>query len=199
MAAKLGERLGRRRAGDDAVTLQVPLSDRTDTDTRANTLSFVSIGIDPTGVTADLTDTRAAIRKTFQALQENPEQASPTLPLAPLVPFVPKRILRQAAEAEFAYGDLPVASSSLGELADMAGCPDGTPAEYAFGRGVIQRILREDIERAQGELSLWFLRLGGKMCITVGAYQPGRTNTKAMLRESVSRTLGEFGVNGVIE
>lgn len=199
LAAKLGERLGRRRIGDAAVSLQVPLSDRTDHDTRANTLSFVSIDVDPTRVTVDLSDTRAAIKRTFETLRENPEQASPTLPLAPLIPFIPKRMLKQAAEAEFAFGDLPVASSSLGELAAMAGCPDGTPAEYAFGRGVIQRVLREDLERAQGELSLWFLRLGGKMCITVGAYQPGGDNSKPMLRALVSRTLDEFGLDGVIE
>lgn len=199
LAAKLGERLGRRRAGDGAVTLQVPLSDRTEHDTRANTLSFVSIDVDPTPVTVDLTDTRAAISETFQTLRENPEQASPTLPLTPLVPFIPKRVLKQAAEAEFAYGDLPVASSSLGELAAMAGCPDGTTAEYAFGRGVIQRVLRGDLERAQGELALWFLRLGGKMCITVGAYRPGATNSKPVLRELVSRTLDEFGLEGGIE
>ncbi len=199
LAAKLAERLGRRRAGDGAVSLQVPLSDRTEHDTRANTLSFVSIGIDPTRVTTDLTDTRAAIRRTFQTLRENPAQASPTLPLTPLVPFIPRRVLRQAAEAEFAYDNLPVASSSLGELSDMAGCPDGTPAEYAFGRGVIQRVLRHDLEHANGELALWFLRIGGKMCVTVGAYQPGGIDTKPMLRELVTRTLGEFGLGGVIE
>lgn len=199
LAAKLGERLGRRRVGDGVVSLQVPLSDRTDHDTRANTLSFVSIGIDPTRVTSDLTDTRAAIRKTFETLRENPEQASPTLPVTPLVPFLPKRVLRQAAQAEFAYGDLPVASSSLGELPPMAGCPDGTPAEYAFGRGVIQRVLRRDLESANGELALWFLRIGGKMCVTVGAYQPGGATTKPMLRQLVSSTLGEFGLDGVIE
>lgn len=46
---------------------------------------------------------------------------------------------------------------------------------------------------------LWFLRIGGKMCVTVGAYQPGGTTTKPMLRELVTRTLGEFGLRGVIE
>ena len=52
-AAKLAERLGRRRVGDGAVTLQIPLSDRTEGDTRANTLSFVNVMVDPTGVTSD--------------------------------------------------------------------------------------------------------------------------------------------------
>ena len=35
-AAKLGERMGRRRAADGAVTLIIPVSDRTLDDTRAN-------------------------------------------------------------------------------------------------------------------------------------------------------------------
>ncbi|HEX2284514.1 MAG TPA: hypothetical protein VHI10_06755, partial [Mycobacterium sp.] len=35
-AAKLGDRMGRRRAGDGSVTLHIPISDRTPDDTRAN-------------------------------------------------------------------------------------------------------------------------------------------------------------------
>lgn len=199
LAAKLGEHLGRGRARDGAVVLQVPISDRTEDDTRANTLSFVSIGVDPTTVTTDLSGTRAAIRQTFETLRQTPELASPTLPLAPLVSFMPKRVLKRAAEAEFAYADLPVASSSMGELPSMAACPDGSAAEYAFGRGVIQRVLRHDLEQAHGELSLWSLRIGGKMCITVGAYQPGGKNSKSDLRELVAHTLAEFNLSGVIE
>ncbi|MCV7195368.1 wax ester/triacylglycerol synthase domain-containing protein [Mycobacterium angelicum] len=199
LAAKFGERTGRRRADDGPVTLQLPLSDRTEDDTRANTLSFVSIDIDPTGVTTDLTDARAAIKRTFETLRAAPEEASPTLPLTPLVPFTPKRVLKRVTEAAFAYSDLPVACSSLGNLTAMAGCPDGTEAEYAFGRGVIQRVMRQHLEQAQGELSLWFLRIGGKMCITVGAYQPGASNSKTELRQLAARTLAEFNLTAVIE
>lgn len=198
-AAKLGERMGRRRAGDGAVVLQVPVSDRTGDDTRANTLSFVSISVDPTRVTTDLSDTRAAVRRTFETLRESPELVSPTLPLTPLVPVTPKRALRRVTNAAFAFGDLPVASSSLGDIPPMAARPDGTDAEIAFGRGVIQRVMRRTLEDAQGELSVWFLRVGDKMCITVGAYQPGARNSKREVRELAARTLAEFDLAGVIE
>src|SRR5262245_62930572 len=50
-AARLGERMGRRRASDGAVTLQMPISDRTAGDVRANAMSFVTISVDPTPVT----------------------------------------------------------------------------------------------------------------------------------------------------
>lgn len=199
LAAKLGERLGRRRAGDGAVVLQVPLSDRGENDTRANTLSYVSIAVDPTRVTTDLSDARAAIRRTFASFREAPEQASPMLPLAPLVTFTPKRVLKRVTEAAFAYDDLPVANSSMGDIPAVALRADGTDPEYAFGRGGIQGVKRHDLEQAHGELALWCLRVGGKMCITVGAYRPGGKNSKPELRELVAHTLAEFELTGVIE
>ncbi|WP_338121150.1 hypothetical protein [Mycobacterium persicum] len=198
LAAKLGERMGRRRAGDGTVTLQVPLSDRAEDDARANTLSFVSVSVDPSRVTTDLSQTRAAIKRVFNTLREAPEVASPMLPLTPLVPYVPKRALKRLAEAAFGYDDLPVACSSLGDLAAVAACPDGTEAEYAFGGGVIQRVTREHLER-HGELSLVFVRISGKMCITVVAYQADEVCSKAQLRKLAARTLAEFDLSGVIE
>jgi hypothetical protein len=44
-AEKLAERFGRRRAGDGAVTLSFPVSDRTEYDMRANALSFVNVSV----------------------------------------------------------------------------------------------------------------------------------------------------------
>lgn len=198
LAAKLGERMGRMRAGNSTVTLQVPLSDRTEDDARANTLSFVTVSVDPSRVTTDLSQTRAAIKQVFNTLRETPEVASPMLPLAPLVSFVPKPALKRLAEAAFGYGDLPVACSSLGDLAAVAACPDGTEAEYAFGGGVIQRVMREHLER-HGELSLVFVRISGKMCVTVVAYQADEVCSKAQLRKLAARTLAEFELSGVIE
>ena len=48
-AVKLAERLGRRRASDGAVTLNVPVNERTTLDdTRANAVALFNISIDPT-------------------------------------------------------------------------------------------------------------------------------------------------------
>ena len=57
-----GSALGRRHDGDGAVTVQVVMSNRTEGDTRAVAVSFVRVSIDPTLVTTDLRDARAAIK-----------------------------------------------------------------------------------------------------------------------------------------
>ena len=55
LTAKLGERVGRRRDDDGAVTVQLVMSDRTESDTRAIAVSFARVSVDPTRVTTDLT------------------------------------------------------------------------------------------------------------------------------------------------
>ena len=76
LAAKLGERMGRRRAGDGAVTLQLPMSDRAEGDTRAIAVSFARVSVDPTRVTTDLRDARAAIKQALTTLRETPDESS---------------------------------------------------------------------------------------------------------------------------
>ena len=82
LAAKLGERMGRRRASDGAVTLQLPMSERTESDTRAIAMSFASVSVDPTRVTTDLRDARAAIKQALRTLRETPDQDSAAARLA---------------------------------------------------------------------------------------------------------------------
>jgi hypothetical protein len=195
-AAKLGERMGRRRAGDGAVTLQVPLSDRTEDDTRATALSFVTVGVNPTPVTTDLTEARTAIRQAFAALRQAPEQSSPISAMSPLVSLTPKRVLRRFALAVAASADLPVTCSSLGDIDPATGRPDGTDADATYGRGLDQYAI---FERTYGQLSVLAVRISGRICITVSAYQPGGKNSKPDLRELVTHTLAEFGLTGVID
>ena len=113
LAAKLGERMGRRRAGDGAVTLQLPMSDRTEGDTRANAMSFANISVDPTGVTTDLRDVRAAIKQELRTLRETPDDS---LQLLWLASFTPKRALKRMFDAMPADPDLPVLCSNLGDV-----------------------------------------------------------------------------------
>ena len=42
-------------------------------------------------------------------------------------------------------------------------------------------------------------RIGGKISISLGAYQPGAENSKRHLRELAAHTLAEFDLTGVIE
>ncbi|OHU98271.1 hypothetical protein BKN37_20955 [Mycobacterium talmoniae] len=195
-AATLGERLGRRH--DGVVTVQFPISDRRPGDTRANALSFVDARVDPAGLPTDLAGIRATIGRELGTLRQHPDAASPILPLTPLIPFVPKPVLARLSEAAFAYGELPVACSNLGDLDPAVACPDGTAADYVYGRGAEQHLTRGYLEHTLGQLSLLSMRLGGRLSITVAAYQPGADNGKAALRELAARTLAEFDLTGVI-
>ena len=95
--------------------------------------------------------------------------------------------------------DLPVSCSNLGDLDPAVGRPDGTDAEYVMLRGVDRHITRQALEQRRGLLTLVAGRIGGKMSISIVAYQPGGQNSKAHLRELAANTLAEFGLTGVID
>ena len=198
LTAKLGERLGRRRAGDGAVTLQLPMSERAERDTRAIAVSFARVSIDPTRVTTDLRDARAAIKQALKTLRETPDES---LQLAPLAPFTPKRTWKRGVDAAFADPDRPVVCSNLGDVGSVVGWLDGTHCEYAYARGTRQHVTRQWLERAGGQLQLLSFRTPvlGKIFIHVLAYQPGAENTKPALRELAARTLAEFDLTGEID
>ncbi|MGO9153432.1 hypothetical protein [Mycobacterium sp.] len=195
-AAKLGERIGRGRAGDGAVSLQLPVSDRTEDDTRAMALSYARVSIDPTRVTTDLRDIRAAIKQTLGTLRETPDESSQLLWLPS---FTPKRALKRMVDRMPADPDLPVFCSYLGDLSSMISRPDGTEAATANARGTGQHETRQWLDRTGGRMIVLSGRLSGKIFISVGAYQPGAKNTKAALRELAARTLAEFDLTGEID
>ncbi|ORV42613.1 wax ester/triacylglycerol synthase domain-containing protein [Mycobacterium conspicuum] len=196
-AAKLAERVGRRRAADGAVTLNIPVSERTLDDTRANAVALFNISLDPTVVAKDLSGTRAALRQAVKTAREVPDEA---LELLPLIPFVPKRAVRKLADVLFGFSaDLPVSCSNVGDLPPEIACVDGTPAEYVALRGVDRRITQRTLEERCGLLTLVVGRVVGKMSISIVAYEPGGINTKAHLRELAAQTLAEFELTGVID
>lgn len=196
-AAKLAERMGRRRAGDGAVTLNIPVSERTLDDTRANAVALFNVSIDPTQVTADLSGTRALLKLAVKTAREVPDEA---LQLLPLIPFVPKRAVKRVADVLFGFSaDLPVSCSNVGDLPPEIACIDGTPAEYVAVRGVDRRVTRQTLEQRCGLLTLVVGRIAGKMSISIVAYQPGGNNSKADLCELAAHTLAEFDLTGVID
>ncbi|MGH3636875.1 MAG: hypothetical protein ACRDTS_22880, partial [Mycobacterium sp.] len=195
LAAKLGERMGRRRAGDGAVTLQLPISERAEGDTRAIAVSFARVSVDPTRVTTDLRDARAAIKQALRTLRETPDERQ----LLWLTPFTPKRALKRLADAALTDPDLPVFCSNAGDVGSVVNRLDGTDAEYAFARGPRQHVTRQWLERIGGQMNLLSLRIPGRIVITVLAYQPGAENTKPALRELVAHTLAEFDLTGEID
>jgi hypothetical protein len=197
LAAKLGEHMGRRRARDGAVTLLLPISERAEGDTRAIAVSFARISVDPTRVTTDLRDVRAAIKQALSTPRETPEEQ----PLLSLTPFTPKRALKRAVEAELADPDRPVIYSNLGNMGTVVCHLDGTHAEYGVARATRQHVTRQWLERTGGQMNV--LSLGApsvnKIFITVNAYQPGAENTKPALRELAAHTLAEFDLTGKID
>jgi hypothetical protein len=197
-AAKLGEHIGRRRASDGAVTVQLPMSQRAESDTRAIAVSFARVSVDPTRLTTDLHDLRAAIRQALKALRETPDESPQVLWLTP---FMPKRALKRMADAMDADPDLSVSCSNLGDMGSVVCRLDGTYCEYGVARGTRQHVTRQWLERIGGQLNVVSLRAPplGKIFITVLAYQPGAENTKPALRELAAHTLAEFHLTGEVD
>ena len=197
LAAKFGERLGHRHSGDGAVTVQLVMSDRTEGDTRAIAVSLARVHVDPTRVTTDLGDARAAIKQALKTLREKPDESSQ---LTSLTPFTPKWVWKRAVGAS-ADPDHPVVYSNLGDVGSVVSLLDGTHCDYAFARGTRQHVSRQRLDRIGGQTQLLSFRLPlrGKIFIHVLAYQPGAENTKSALRELAARTLAEFDLTGQID
>jgi hypothetical protein len=197
LAVKLGEHLGRRRASDGAVTLQLPMSDRTEGDNRANAMSFARVTVAPERVTEDLGDVRAAIRKALIDMREMPDGSTDLLWLTQ---FAPRRALNRLSSVMVVGDpDLPVFCSNLGDLGSVVCRLDGTDAEYATARAIGQNETRRSLEQAGGMMRMQCWRLRDRVFITVVAYQPGAENTKPALREVAARTLADFDLTGEIE
>jgi hypothetical protein len=194
--ARLSDRMGRRRADDGAVVLHLPISDRTPDDTRANAASIAVATVDPTRVTTDLSGARVAIKEALKTLKETPDE---TLQLLPLTPFIPKRAVKRGSDVVFGFADLPVSCSNLGDVDPVVARADGTDAEYVMLRGVDRHVPRHVLERRGGLLTVLAGRIGGKISITVVAYQPGAQNSKPHLRGMAADTLAEFGLTAVID
>lgn len=193
IAAKAGARLG-RRADDGGVSLRFVVSDRTEHDTRANAVSFVTIDVDPARVTGDLSEVRDTIKAALSSLGEVPDESLEVLPLTPLTP---QWAIRRMADALF--NDFSVGCSNLRDVDPATGRPDGTDADYFCARGVTQHITRGVLERIRGQVTLASGRFGGKVFITVVAYDVEGQNSKPELRELMSDTLGEFALAGAID
>ncbi|MGV0875017.1 hypothetical protein [Mycolicibacterium sp. XJ879] len=194
-AAKFGERIGRRRADDGAVTLQIPISDRTEDDTRAMALSYARVSVDPKPLTTDLSDIRAAVKETLRTLKETPDESKQLLWLPS---FTPKRALKNMVARMPTDPDQPVFCSYLGDLHSVIGCPAGTIAEYENARGTGQRESRRFLEQIGGRMIILSGRINGQIFISVGAYQPGADNTKPALYELARATMADFDLTGHI-
>jgi hypothetical protein len=193
-AARLSQRLGRVRASDGKVTLNIPIADRSEGDDRANAVMLLNVSVDPAGVAKDQSELRTAIRDSLNEAREAPDEA---LEFAPLTPFIPKVAVRRGADMLFGFStDLPVSCSNMGDVPPAILCVDGTPAEYGMLRGVDRHVTEGFLEQRGGLLTVIGGRSGENMAVSVMAWRPGGENTRAQLRELVGEVMADFELTG---
>ncbi len=129
-ASRLGVRMG-RMLPDGTVTLSFPVGQRTADDTRGNAMTFAFITIDPARATTDLGEIRGKLKERLTELVQNAFELLEPIPLASLTP---KWLARRLVGAGLGSAGLPIGCSNLGELDPAANRPDGTDADYAYGR-----------------------------------------------------------------
>jgi hypothetical protein len=194
-AGRLGVRMGRVRS-DGSVTISLPISDRTENDTRGNALMFLAVSVDPTHLSSDLREIRTKIR---QGLADLPETSAEMLEPLPLTSFTPKWAARGAAGIGLGTANIPIGCSNLGDLHPQSNRVDGTDADYMqlrfFEPGMSQRTL----ERIGGQLLVVSVRVHGKIYISVNAYRNGQANSQDTLRKDLSRTFAEFNLTAEIQ
>jgi hypothetical protein len=196
-AARLSQRMGRVRASDGIVTLNIPFGDRSFGDDRANAVLLVDVSVDPAEVDRDLSVLRTAIRDGVKAARETPDEIFEVLPL---VPFVPKAAVRRSADALFGFSaDLPVSVSNMAGGHPAVYRIDGTDADYMMVRGVDRHVTDRFLDLRRGLLTIVGGWMGGKVTISVIAWRPGAENTKEQLRQLVAEVLSDFELSGVIE
>jgi diacylglycerol O-acyltransferase len=194
-AATLAHRLGRVRPGDGAVTLAIPVNQRTHGDTRANAITDISVAVDPTTAPTDLRQIRNTIKQALIAQHENPDEKWALLPLAPLVPqWLAKRMASVATGSP-----TTVTSSNLGDIDPAANRPDGSDADYFSIRSTYARLSRNTLNRIGGVVALLSGRVNGRIFISVLRYQPGQPNTTDHLRDAISHALADFSLTATFE
>ena len=193
--AKLAEHAQRRRRGDGAVNLSLPVSDRGEGDVRANALAFAEIIVDPACVTTDLGSVRAAVKHKLKALGQTPDEA---LQLLPLTPLTPKRAVRRLAEGGVGMTNCPWAAPIL-VISTQRWLVRTEPKPTRCLSGWWSNTPRE--QACSGPANSWTWRLGASSTglLTVAGYQPDRENSKSDLRQLAARALAEFELVGAID
>ena len=198
VAARLGDRFGRNRASDGAVSLMIAINLRESLDDdRAIAMAFSNAAVDPAKVTTDLTEARDAIRVAREKAKNEPD---PVIEMMALMPWLPSSAVKGIAELLFSYAeDPPCSCSNLGDLPPDLARVDGTPAENVFIRALDTNVTLGDLERSRGQLVVVSGRINGKVSVSVEAYQLGAENSKQRVRDEVIATLKEFGLTAEID
>lgn len=197
-AARLAHRIGRVPPDGNAVTVVLPVSDRTSDDDRANALTSITLAVDAAAVAHDLSRVRADIKRMLTSLHLKPNEMLAGLPL---VPFTPRWFVRHAEGIAMSTGQLPVGCSNLGSLDPAFGRIDGADAAEVSIRLAEQGITRRRIEETRGQLFCSTGTINGSRFLNVIACQDGAGNTAAEARELACSALADLklGASTVFE
>lgn len=180
---------------DGMVNLMFPVNQRTADDTRGNALASAALIIDPANAT-DLRGIRKAVKEALVRLSKGSSRILAPLALTPFVPnFLANRfqtLLQRSAS---------ITCSHFGDLDPAVNRPDGTDAEWFFGRhartpdmadpALLKRVGGIFFPIASG-------RLGGHIYISVCYSDADASITTSQLKEIVEEALDDFGVTATI-
>lgn len=194
LATRLGYRLGRVEA-DGRSMLSIPVSERTDGDTRANPLAGITVYADPERVCADLSEIRAATKAALVELGQTRETL--LAPLA-LTPYTPKALVRRLENLVLKVGK-PIGCSNIGAIPDAANRPDGTDADFFGVRGGEAGITAGTLRRLGGHLLVSAVSMRGRMWFSVASWEGHRTNTRTELTTVVAAAARDLGLQPQLE
>ncbi|BBX00269.1 hypothetical protein MMOR_12050 [Mycolicibacterium moriokaense] len=195
LAARFAARAGRVTAGDGMATLAMPINERFDGDTRANAVGNADLTVDPSKVTTDLREVRAAVKAALIRANETPDER---FALLPVVPFLPKRVIRRMVSVA-AGGTKAVCSSNLGDVPAAANRPDGTEADSFSMRSLYPRVTQGMMHRAGGLMGMLSGRVNGRVFVSVLRYDPAHPCTNEELHDAILRTLAEFSLTATMQ
>lgn len=189
-AVRLGSIMGQARS-DGSVTLNFPVSDRGEGDTRANALTGMSVSADPDEVVTNLAKLRADMKA---GLKEVAATSGDALAPLPLVPLTPKRVVRRLEW--LVLGDGPVVGcTNMGDVPEVLIQIDGTTAEFVLARGVEWPIGRAELDRIGNWLLVGSARVEGKLLLFITAWKVGSSNSREYFTDLVRQALADFGLS----
>ncbi|OBI05472.1 hypothetical protein [Mycobacterium scrofulaceum] len=189
LAAHLAQRVG-RVAVDGTVNVGMPVNERTPGDTRANAVVNVDVTVDPTTATTDLREIRARIKEVLSRHEDEPDER---WALLPLVPLIPQRVMRRLIGVVTGSA-VTVVSSNLGSMDPAVNRPDGTEADHFAMKTVYPGVTTATMYRTNGALALLSGRVHGRVFVSFLAYELGRHNSEAQLRQHISSALSDFSL-----
>ena len=193
--AKLAQQLGWASPVSGTVRLGMPVSERSESDFRANALSGIEILLDPAQAAESLGEIRAKIKISLAEFKDKPH---PLVRRIPLLLAFPNAALRKILESPPNQSPPLVTNSSLGELDPSIMEPDGTMANNFFMRLATPGAPGLDLAFKHDHLYVVSGHANGKLFLCVNAYSPSKKNSQLDIKTAIATVLAQFGLDGTI-